>query len=338
MVRPGISRLLRCCVLGVLLVLGGGTPVGARQVEDVTFPTNVVPNTSADRPLQVKAKLYIPDKAKYPVSLMIISPSSGGVREEREIYYATELLRAGIAALVVDSFASRDITNSVRDQSKLNSFQSGNDVVGAARWALADGRFKSDRIGIMGVSKGGNAAMNMAETVRRRWMKFTDMTFAAHIPIAPDCTNISRSMGTTGAPMFFMLAELDDQTPAAPCVEHAERLRKAGNSRIEVKVYKGAHHGWERLGASAIFDPKAQNFARCRLWTEENGVTTAQGNVRLNDGTITPPDGVRIPRGEVFAWVTKNCMTLGTHCCGGTRALRDQATADILSFLKRQGF
>lgn len=262
------------------------------------------------------------------------------MREEREVYYAVELARAGIAALVVDSFSSRGLKDSVHDQWKLLPWHSGNDAVGALRWIAADRRFKRDRIGVMGVSKGSIVAMNMAEEVRRKWMRVTDLAFAAHIPISPDCTQVNRSMATTGAPMFFMLAELDDQTPAIPCIEHAERLRKAGNSKIEVKVYKGAHHAWERLGGSAYFDPRAQNFARCRILIEDDGTALAVGNVRLNDGSVTPPTGIRFPRGhnEIGAWIAKNCMTLGTHCCGGTHALRDEATADLIAFLKKSGF
>ena len=138
--------------------------------------------------------------------------------------------------------------------------------------------------------------------------------------------------------MFFMLAELDDQTPAAPCVEHAERLRRAGNGKIEIKVYKGAHHAWESLGRQPYFDPLAQNFMRCRIWFEDDGTIMAAGNVRLNDGTSTPSGGLRLTRESAGAWVRQNCMTLGTHCCGGTPELKRQATDDLIAFLKRNGF
>ena len=178
----------------------------------------------------------------------------------------------------------------------------------------------------MGVSKGGIVAMYTAMEVRRRWMRMTDVAFAAHVPMSPDCTMINRSMQTTGAPMFFMLAELDDQTPAAPCVEHAERLRKAGNGKIEVKTYKGASHAWERLGEAPYFDAQAQNFARCRLWIEDDGTS------------VDAKSSTRLPRGGEYEWLKKNCMTLGTWCCGGTPALKRQATDDLLAFLKRHGF
>lgn len=121
----GVTR----AIASILLLAAQGA--GAHTVENVTFPTNVVPKTSNDRPVQVKAKLFLPDSPKLRVSAVVISPSSGGVRQEREIYYAEELAKAGIAALVVDSFASRGLTNSVHDQSSLTSWQSGNDAVAA---------------------------------------------------------------------------------------------------------------------------------------------------------------------------------------------------------------
>ena len=320
-----LKRRVALLVVPIAMLQALACEVHARAVEDVTFPTNVIPNTPNDRPVQVKAKLYLPDAPKLPLAAVIISPSSGGVSANREIYYAYELAQIGIAALVIDSFGSRGLWTSVHDQGVLNPWQSGNDAVAGLRWLVADRRFDRDKIGVMGVSKGGIVAMNMAEEVRRRWMRMTDESFAAHIPISPDCTWINRSMRTTGAPIFFMLAELDDQTPASACVEHAERLRAAGNQKIEVKVYKGAHHAWESLGHGPYFDPVAQNFSRCRLWFED-------------DGTSVSSDGVRVPSGGEFEWVKKNCMTLGTHCCGETSALKRQSTDDLIAFLRKHGF
>ena len=90
-----------------IMSVGLGFPAVAKgeNIEDVTFPTNVIPHTSNDRPVQVNAKPYLPDVPKFPISALVISPSSGGVVDLREVYYANELAKVGIAALVVDSFA-----------------------------------------------------------------------------------------------------------------------------------------------------------------------------------------------------------------------------------------
>jgi dienelactone hydrolase len=294
----------------------------AGPVADVTFPSNI-PARPTEPPLQVKAKLFLPDNPKAAMPAMVISPSSAGVKEEREIYYAQQLARVGIAAVVVDSFATRGLTRG--DTTVLSAWPPANDAVAAFRWLLADGRFKPDRIGVMGVSKGGVVAMNTALLVHRRWMRMEDIAFAAHIPIVPNCHLVNTSLHTTGAPMYFMLAELDDLTPAQFCVEYAERLRAAGNAKIEVKVYKGAHHGWEKISAKPFFDPKFANTSRCRVSFDD-------------DGAAVTPDGTKLPTGRLNDWMRQNCLYFGHHCCAGTPALVKEATGDLIRFLKKHGF
>jgi dienelactone hydrolase len=60
---------------------------------------------------------------------VVILPSSAGVRDEREIYYAEALRDAGIAALVVDSYRSRNLRHSLRGQSLLGSWEISNDAM-----------------------------------------------------------------------------------------------------------------------------------------------------------------------------------------------------------------
>ena len=316
------NRCLSMTGLVSLILLGLIAAAQAGSVSDVTFPSNV-PRHPTEPPLQVQANLYLPDNAKVPMPAMVISPSSAGVKAEREIHYARELNKAGIAALIVDSFASRGLRRG--DTTVLSAWPPSNDAAAALRWLIADGRFDRERIGVMGVSKGGTVAMNTAEMVRRRWMHMEDVQFAAHVAIVPNCHIVNQSLRTTGAPIFFMLAELDDLVPARFCVEHAERLRGAGNSEIEVKVYKGAHHAWECISAKPIFDPKFANTSRCRIAITDEG-----------DGVAA--DGTAIRGGDFNDWMRKNCMFFGQHSCAGTPALIREATGDVIGFLRKHGF
>src|SRR5260370_21236698 len=66
-----------------------------------------------------------------------------------------------------------------------------------------------------------------------------------------------------------MLAGGDDYTPAPLAVDYAQRMRLAGNRRIKVKVYGGAHHGWESIGP--VFDIRdAENWSCCTNRSEEH--------------------------------------------------------------------
>lgn len=295
-------------------------------VEQLTFGTNTVPETTNDEEVDIEAKLYVPKRAKFPIAAMIIAPSSSGIEDEREVYYAKELAKAGIAALVIDSFTPRGLTNSLYDQSLLEVWDIENDAIAGLQKLAEDKRFKPNRIAIMGVSKGGTAAMNSAFSVRKAWTGVDDVSFAAHVAISPDCTWTNRHVNTTGAPMFFMLAELDEQTPAQPCLAQAARIKETGNKRVQTKVYQGAHHAWEELGAAPEYDPKAENYSQCRVWIEDDGQMFS-----ADTGELVPEDDWR-------AWAQKNCMTLGTKCCGGTPELKDTATRDLIAFLRRYGF
>ena len=314
--------------LGQAVDQGAGQAAGqaaTRQtrVERVSFPPNDAPQTKP-KPERLNGVLHLPEGAP-PFSVVVITPSSGGEKPDREGFYADQLARGGIAALEVESFRSRGLTNSVRDQSVLSSFESENDAAAALKWLAADPRFRPDRIGVTGVSKGGAVALNSAFAVRRRWTRTSAETFAAHAPIAPPCGFVPDDPRTTGAPIFFMLAELDDQTPAAPCINLAELLRRGGHTGIALKVYEGAHHGWETAGTRPYFDPLAQNFRGCR------GTITGDGAMRMRDGPV-------VPGPQQHAFLRDTCMSLGTHCCGGNQALREEAARDLVAFFRRSGF
>jgi dienelactone hydrolase len=298
----------------------------AYQIERVSFPTNVVPKTTNSAAINVPAQLYLPTKAALPLSAVVIVPSSGGVEQVREIYYAIELVKAGMAALIVDSFTARNINNTIYDQSKLGSWNMENDAIAALRYLSLDKRIKSDRVAVLGVSKGGTVAMDTSIAVRRRWMKIEKPTFAAHVAISPDCNWTTRSNETTGAPIFFVLAEHDNQTPIGPCLTKAARIRERGNRQVRTKVFAGAHHAWEELGAKPYTDPKAENYSKCRVWIEDDG--------SMHDDVT----GELVPEDEWHGWAKKNCMTLGTICCGGTRKLKQEAARDIIAFLRDAGF
>jgi dienelactone hydrolase len=253
-------------------------------------------------------------------------PSSGGVEDTREIYYARELAREGIAALVVDSFGPRGLETSLYDQSQLTEWEMELDAFAALSRLASDKRFRRDRIAIMGVSKGGTVAMNTALAVRRKWADVEKTGFAVHIAISPDCTWVTRNPGSTGTPVLFMLAELDDQTPPGPCLSQADRMRKAGNARIETKVYAGAHHAWEELGPSPEYDAKVENYSNCHVWIEDNG------------DMFSATTGKLVPENKWHDWAKKNCMKLGATCCGGNGVLKATARNDIIAFLKKHDF
>ena len=305
-----------------LAFLGLFSCASASSSESIRFGTKTVAGTSAHASVTLSAELHLPTASKGPVAAMVIISSSGGVLRYREEFYARRLQEAGIAALVVDSFGPRGVQATFEDQSKVTVFQMELDAFASLERLAADPRIDPKRIGIMGVSKGGIVSLNAAMAVRESWRGLSTHRFAAHVPIVPSCMEQQRTTRTSGAPMLWMLAEKDDYTPVAECLFYAERLREQG-ARLQVIVYPGANHGWE--SPSLQWLPTAER-SRCPTLIEDNGsYTVIESGVNLR--------GVQIRR-----YLETHCLARGAHAGGGSSALKERATRDLVAFLRRVGF
>ena len=294
-------------------------------MESVSFDTLTFEHPAAAKPARVSGTLHLPTQADRPFSCMVILTSSAGVQRHREHYYAQALNDAGVAALIVDSFSGRGVRRTVADQTLVSGAQMEGDAFAALALLRRDPRIDPQRIGVMGVSKGGVATLNTAIAARRRWRGGFDHLFDLHVAICPGATAQHRDAATHGRPIYFMLAGRDDYTPAPLAIEYAERMRAAGNRRIKVKVYSGAHHGWESLGP--VFDIRdAENWSCCRNFIEDDG------------RHFVVAAGRTMPEPEYQAWARINCVTRGAHAGGGTAELKARATADLLDFLAAHGF
>lgn len=294
-------------------------------MESVSFDTLTFDHPAARKPARVSGTLHLPMQADQPFPCMVLLTSSAGVQRHREHYYAQALNDAGVAAFVVDSFTGRGVRRTVADQTLVSAAQMEGDAFAALALLRSDPRIDRGRIGVMGVSKGAGATLNAAIAVRQRWRAGFDPLFDLHVAICPGATAQHRDPTTHGRPIYFMLAGRDDYTPAPLALEYAERMRAAGNRRIKVKVYSGAHHGWESLGP--VFDIRdAENWSCCRNFIEDDG----RHFVIATGRAMSEP--------AYQAWARTNCVTRGARAGGGTAELKARATADLLSFLAVHGF
>jgi dienelactone hydrolase len=310
--------------LSILMIAAAfSSPASAQSVsvEQLKFDTNPAPDVT---PVKITATLYIPQSDK-PVAAMVIANNSGGVLDQIEGHYSRAFSQNGIAALVIDSFKPRKISNIDQNQQLVSSWVMENDTFAALAELRKDKRIDPNRIGIMGVSKGGLVAQNAAMLVRRELRRTGDLTFALHVPIVPDCVAQFRNAATTGRPIFYMLAELDDLTPSKPCLEYADRIKAAGNSNVVTKVYSGQYHAWELTG-SVLHEKKIENYSACAAMIEDNGDRTMKATKQVIGGW------------NVGKWSRQNCVTHGAHVGGGTEKQKKQATADLILFLKQNGF
>ena len=103
----------------------------------------------------------------------------------------------GVAALIVDSFTGRGVRRTVADQTLVSAAQMEGDAFAALALLRADPRIDPARIGIMGVSKGGGAALSAAIAVRQRWRNGFAHLFDLHVAICPGATAQHRNPSLT---------------------------------------------------------------------------------------------------------------------------------------------
>jgi dienelactone hydrolase len=262
--------------------------------------------------------LLLPAQPAGRVPAMVIAHGSGGVSDPREFWWARQFVGLGVAAFVVDSFAPRNIHQTATDQGQLSTAANVADALSALRLLATHPRIDPERIGIMGFSKGGQAAIYAALEPFRRAMVGDATRFALHVPLYPYCNDWMVSERTTGAPMLFLLGGRDDYTPAEPCRKYAEWFKSKG-AAATVIVYRDAYHGFDTIG-SPVSLAHVVTGRKC------------DGQLDLDRFKVT----VRTTGQDITATARdyfRGCMGKGAMVGGDDEAKR-RAPADVKAFVK----
>lgn len=219
--------------------------------------------------IQVFGDLVIPEGAKGRVPAIVFVHGSNGWSAKHELYL-DELHRMGIATFRMDSFTPRGVTSTIGEQVSVTETMMISDAFHALRLLSTHPRIDPERIGIMGGSKGGAVALFTAWEPIRRAALGPDLKFALHLPLYPPCAMLQR-LQFTGAPIQILSGELDEWTPAAPCVELVHALRAAGYP-ADITVYPDAWHSFDSLEPPRFVD-SAFNITKCRFEVKTDGTT-----------------------------------------------------------------
>ena len=317
-----ISNRRRLAMASVATVFALG-PIAGATAEQSTEPLRIG-REHRGKAIEVPAALSLPP-GTHKVPAMIIHHGSGGVTEAREGRYARELVGIGVAAVVIDSFKPRGITDTVSDQSQVSSAEMANDAFAALKVLAAHPRINPSRIGILGFSKGGTVVLMTALESRAARALPRGMRFALHIPIYPACNNHYLDRRSAGGPMLMLIGGADTYAGVAPCTEWGDKLKAAGGN-VTVKVYPGAEHGFD--GERPYNIAKGENWSRCVFDEQPDG----SWKDRASGATTNDAQGRRIELG--FKTALANCMTRGVS--GGPNvAAKSAAMEDLKAAVRR---
>jgi dienelactone hydrolase len=260
------------------------------------------------------------------VPALLIHHGSGGVSDGREMRYAREIVKMGVATLVIDSFKPRGVTSTVRDQSTVTANEMLADEFAALKALAGHARIDGKRIGVIGFSKGGTAALLAAHEGRAARALPGGPRFALHVPFYPSCLTQHYKPKSTGAPIYFLLGGADTYISNPVCEEYAAAL-KAEGARVEVTVYPGAPHGFDG-GGQAYNVPQGENYSRCVFVQQPNG----SWKERVSGVTTMDAKGKRDEEANKRALAA--CRTLGVSG-GPDPEAKAKSMAALKSYVQR---
>ena len=221
----------------------------------------------------IAGELRFPRKKmqRYPVVMLV--HGSGGISGYVDDW-AQELNSMGVAVFILDSFTGRGLYKVNNDQSQLGRLAMIVDIYRALDVLAQHKSVDPARIGVMGFSRGGQAAL-YASMKRFQHLHGSDKgnEFAAYVAFYPACgTRYLDDGNIVNKPVRIFHGTADDYNPIAPCRTYVDRLRKNGKD-VVLNEYADAHHVFDyKKLAKPVVLAKAQTTRACALQETDGGI------------------------------------------------------------------
>jgi dienelactone hydrolase len=199
--------------------------------------------------LSLHAQLYKPD-GDGPFSTVIALHGCGGLGGKSEPVlpryrdWVGQLLKAGHAVVLPDSYGSRELGPQCRDKERrvLARRERVADIAATRRWLAKQAWVAQDRVSLMGWANGASALLWAVRP--QSWHK-GGSDFRSAVAFYPDC-RISAGLGWSArVPTLLLIGAKDDVSSPSACRQMVEGARgRSALARIE--VYPGAAHDFDR--------------------------------------------------------------------------------------------
>lgn len=282
-------------------------------------------------------RLFLPAgaSAQRPAPAVVVVHGSGGIAPGREMEYGALLAAEGYAALVIDYYRPRGITEATPYVAKVmgvTEFDATADAYAALRALNSHPAVDAKRMAVIGFSYGG-MAVRIAMDARVRAALAPDLPpFAAHVDYYGPCFQDFRLVRTTGAPLLTLRGGDDASNDLVACAMREAELRRAG-SEVSSVVYARAGHAWENLAPRAV-NNNSYVAAGCTLEYDTAGFPSVLG--RRVIPADAPPDRarralLRMTSGDVIGTA---CVKRG-YIVGRDDATKAQSDLQMLRFLRQ---
>ena len=253
----------------------GDAPQGQRIIFASRSPFSLEDVGNGDEaapPTEAVGRLYLPPEAsaESPVPAVVILHGASGVQSVRELTYARQFARQGVAALVIDVFAARRdrATSFINRLLEITEAMFLADAYAGLEYLAARPEIDGERIALIGFSYGGMVATYAAyEQVAERYAP-KGPRFAAHVAFYAPCIAEFQDSRATGAPLLMLYGGRDAIVDPERCARIEKQL-EAGGAAVEMVAYPEAVHQWDgRFGAEREI---GRNLADCWFVVEPDG-------------------------------------------------------------------
>jgi dienelactone hydrolase len=216
------------------------------------------------------ATLYRPE-GPGPFPAVVALHACGGIFQrpvvDAQLYgeWANRLVAQGFVVLFPDSFGSRGLGSQcrVRDRKVRASRERVSDANAARLWLQKQSFVRGDHISLLGWSDGGIAALWAVRPTTAP--RDGSVDFRSAVAFYPGCRRLRLTAWSARIPTLILAGSADDWTPAATC-QHMVAGARGRSARVEIVVYPGAHHYFDRknsplrlrTGLAHTADPSGQ--------------------------------------------------------------------------------
>jgi dienelactone hydrolase len=197
----------------------------------------------------LRAQLYKPD-GDGPFPTVIALHGCGGLAGHSEPVlpryrdWAEQLVKAGTAVLLPDSYGSRELGPQcrVRERKVHARRERVIDIQAARQWLMQQAWVAPDRVSLLGWANGASALL---WAVRPQLSHNAAPDFRSAIAFYPDC-RISAGLGWSArVPTLLLIGAKDDVSSPPACRQMIDGAR--GRSALtRIVVYPGAYHDFDR--------------------------------------------------------------------------------------------
>jgi len=290
----------------------------AQSTEIITFKSanpfaisDIINDLDKQAGQDVFGKLSLPNDTLYSdkkFPLIIGVAGSLGWRDHH--YEYMQMYReSGFATFELNSFKSRNISSTVGSQVEVTTAAIILDAYKAFEKLANHPNIDKSRVSITGWSLGGAVALFSGWKPVIKAIA-NDLKFASHLAFYPPCFFDLENTEFTDSPIHILIGELDNWTPAEPCVNLVNKISK--NYNVKLTVYADSHHSFDSQ-EPIEFNEKGYSFKNCLF------KLNSEGDVLMN--YLNFPMSSPIMQKIGFMFCVERGVTLGGNSISREKAL-----------------